>query len=331
MPTLEEIAELSKASRSTVSRVINNDPHVSDATRKRILEVIQQLNFQPNRAARSLAGGRTRVLGLVIPMGVSRLFADPYFPILIQGVNSACYAHDHTVMLWLADPDYERRMINQILHNGLIDGVILASTLTNDPVLQALIGGNLPFIQVGRQISDGNTSYVDVDNQSGAHEAVSYLLRKGRRRIATITGPHNMVPGIDRLEGYLAALRERGIAADPQLIIEGDFTEASGYEAARRLIPWKPDAIFAASDNMAFGALRALREANLCVPDDVALIGFDDIPFAAHTDPPLTTVRQPIQRTGAVAAETLIDLIENPSPSPRRMILTTELVIRSSG
>jgi LacI family transcriptional regulator len=333
-PTLEEIAELARVSRSTVSRVINNDPNVSDRTRQQVQSVIQKLNFQPNRAARSLAGGRTHVLGLVIPMGVARLFTDPYFPILIQGVTSACNAHDHAVMLWLAEPEYEHRMINQVLHNGLIDGIIVSSMVLSDPLLKALQESSLPYILIGRHPTEDGASYVDVDNYEGASEAVTYLLRQGRRRIATITGPSDMIAGIDRREGYQEGLRERGFNQDPNLVVEGDFTEEGGYLAARRLLAQNAaapfDAIFAASDAMALGALRALREAGLTIPDDVALVGFDDIPFAARSEPPLTTIRQPILRTGAVAAEALIDRIENPSSTPRRILLPTELVIRTS-
>lgn len=327
---LEEIAKLSGVSRSTVSRVINNDPNVKEATRERVLDVIQRTNYQPNIAARGLAAGRTRVLGLVIPVGVSALFTDPYFPILVQGVSSACNLHDHSVMLWLAEPEYERRTIRQIMHSGLIDGVIVASMLMDDPVVGALIEGDLPFILVGRHPTDSRVSYVEADNLNSVREIVTHLLRLGYRRVATITGPQNMISGADRLEGYCAALRERGLAIDPDLIVESDFTEGGGYAALRRLLPRQPDAVFAASDTMAVGALRALREAGLRVPDDIALAGFDDMPFAARTDPPLTTIRQQIHRMGAQAAETLIDLIEHPDSPPRRIVFSTELVIRSS-
>jgi LacI family transcriptional regulator len=330
MATLEEIAKLAKVSRSTVSRVINDDPKVSPATRKRVLAVVQRKNYHPNVAARGLATGRSHVIGLVIPMGVSALFTDPYFPLLIQGVSAACNAHDHSVMLWIAEPEYERRTIQQILHNGLIDGVIVASHLLDDPVVEALKKSSMPFVMIGRQPEPGNISYVDVDNQNSAREIVEHLLRLGYRRIATITGPKNMIAGSDRLEGYLAAFRGKGIAPDPSLIVEGDFTEAGGHAAMQRLLPQNPDAVFAASDVMAMGALRALREANLRVPQDIALVGFDDMPFAARTDPPLTTVRQPVHRTGFVAAETLIDLVTNPGSPARRIVLPTELVIRAS-
>ena len=327
---LEEVASLSGVSRSTVSRVVNNDPRVSDATRTKVNEVLRRVNFQPNAAARSLAAGRTRVLGLVIPMGVAAFFTDPYFPLLIQGVSAAANAHDHSVMLWVAEPEYERRTIGQVMGNGLIDGVIVASMLSDDPLLRALIAGHLPFMLVGRHPTNSSINYVDVDNVTSARQAVTHLLRLGRRRIATITGPRNMSVGADRQEGYQAALRQRGLVVDPDLIVEGDFTEAGAYTAMQRLLPHNPDAVFVASDNMALGALRALQEAGRRVPDDVAVVGFDDMPFAARTNPPLTTVRQPVQRTGAVAAETLIDLIEHPDAQPRRILLPTELVIRAS-
>lgn len=330
MTTLEVIAKRARVSRSTVSRVINDDRQVSDATRKRVLAVVKRLNYHPNMAARSLAAGRTRILGLVIPMGVSALFSDPYFPILIQGVTSACNAHDHSVMLWLAEPEYERRMIGQIMHSGLIDGVILASMLVDDSLMNSLIESDMPFILVGRHPTDSRVSYVDVDNIASAREMVTYLLQLGYRRIATITGPHNMIAGVDRLEGYKLALRAAGIPRDPSLIVAGDFSENGGYLGMQKLLPLKPDAVFVASDTMAIGAMRAIRTAGLNVPTDIAIVGYDDMPFAENVDPPLTTVRQPIHRAGVAAAETLIDLIHDPASKPKRIVLPTELVKRAS-
>lgn len=331
MPTLEEIASLANVSRSTVSRVINNDPNVNETTRKRVQDVIREVNFHPNLAARNLAGGRTRIIGFVIPMGVSTLFTDPFFSLLIQGVSSACNASDYSVMLWLAEPEYERRTIHQILNNNLVDGILIASMVLDDPLIKASIESGRPFITVGRNPTSQNISYVDVDNQKSAQEIVSYLLRLGYRRVATITGPQNLIAGADRMEGYRAALRQWGLPYDPDLVAQSDFTEEGAYLCMQRLIPRRPQAVFCASDAMALGALRAAKESGLRIPEELAVCGFDDMPFSARTDPPLTTVRQPVFREGVVAAETLIDMIEHPhNLQPHRILLPTELVIRSS-
>jgi LacI family transcriptional regulator len=327
---LEEVARLSGFSRSTVSRVINNDPNVSQTTREKVLTIVKQVNFQPNIVARSLAAGRTRILGLIIPRGVSELFTDPYFPTQIQGVASACNNNDYSVMLWVAEPEYERRKMSHFIHNHLIDGVIVSSMLMDDPVVQSLVDSTLPFVLIGRHPADARVSYVDVDNRSSTRDAVIHLLRLGHRRVGVVTGPQTMISGYDRLQGYYDGLRSRGIAIDPDLIVEGDYTETGGYTAAQRLLPRKPDSIFASSDAMAVGALRALREVGLRVPEDIAVVGFDDMPFASRSEPPLTTIRQPVYRMGVTAVEILLDLIENPDSSPRRIVLPTELVIRST-
>ncbi len=328
--TLEDIAKMSGVSRSTVSRVINGSPNVSEQTRTKVLDLIQNIGFQQNLAARGLASGRTRVIGLVIPTGLTTIFSDPYFPLLLQGAASACYAREYSVMLWLAEPEYERKTINQVLYNGLIDGIIVASMLTDDPLIDRLSESRRPFITIGRHPTNDRINFVDVDNRAGAHQGVSYILHTGRRRVAVINGPRNMIAGVDRYQGYQDALRERGLRLQPELVTEGEFSDLSGYLAMKRLLPQRPDAVFVASDAMAFAAMRAIHEAGLCIPEDIAVVGFDDIPAAATSKPPLTTVRQPIVRTGAIAAEMLIDIIEHPDDQPRRIVLPTELVIRDS-
>lgn len=332
--TIIEIAKQSGVSRSTVSRVINDDPNVNAVTRQRVRSVMQKLNFYPNAAARGLAAGKTRILGLVIPMGVAALFSDPYFPQVIQGISTACNQHDYSTMLWLAEPEYERRTIQQIVTAGMIDGVIVASALTDDAVIEAVRSRHIPFVLIGRHPIHSDITYVDVDNRMSARDAVLHMLRLGYKRVATIAGPLNMIGGMDRLSGYKDALKARGMIADPHLIVEGDFTEESGYRAMQQLlgVPQAdlPDAVFVASDTMALGAMRALREAGKKIPDDIALVGYDDMPFAARTEPALTTVRQPIHRAGFVAAETLMELIQEHDAAPRRVILPTELVIRES-
>ncbi len=327
--TLEDIARLSGVSRSTVSRVINAHASVKEETRQKVLQVIQNVNFQPNLAARGLAAGRTNIFGLVIPASVAYIFTNPYFLILIQGVTAACNAHNHSIMLWLSEAEYKRRTISEILHNGLVDGVIVASTLMEDPLVVSLKESKMPFIQIGRHPSL-DVNYIDVDNVRGAQEAVQHLARLGRKRIATISGPHNEIAGYDRYQGYLKGLHDRGLPHISELVEEGDWREASGYTAMRRLMSASPDAVFIANDVMATGALQALNEANLRVPEDVSVVGYDDLPYASRERPPLTTMRQPIQAMGSLAVETLIDILEYPQSGTRHIILTAELVIRSS-
>lgn len=327
--TLEDIARLSGVSRSTVSRVINADVNVKEETRQKVLEVIQSFNFQPNLAARGLATGRTNVIGVVIPAGVSVIFTDPYFPQFLQGVSAACNTRNYSVMLWLAEPEYERRMISRILHNGLVDGVVVAKTLMNDPIVNSLAESKMPFILIGRHPTM-DVNCLDVDNLQAGRKATLHLLRLGYKRVATITGSQDQVVGYDRYQGYLKALQDYGQPISPELVAEGDFTDEGGYKAMTRLLPQKPDAIFAASDMMAYGAMRALREANLRIPEDVAIVGFDDIPASSKTVPPLTTVRQPVLQMGSQAVDVLIDLIDGKANSPRQVIMDTELVVRES-
>jgi len=267
----------------------------------------------------------------VIPTGVSHLFVDPYFPLLIQGVSSACNAHDYTIMLFLDEPEYERRMIRKILHSGLIDGVIMSSFQANDPLVDALLERQVPFVAVGRLPEHPETHFVDVDNIGSARQAVEHLLRLGRRRIAMVCGPLTMTASMDRGQGYRSAVEAAGLLYDPDWIVEGDFTQEGGFVAMQRLLLHKPDAVFAHSDAMAQGAARAITDAGLAIPKDVALVGFDDLPFAVHMQPQLTTVHQPIERMGWAAVEVLVDLLSGAAPDlPHQKILPTELVVRES-
>lgn len=327
--TLEDIAQRSGVSRSTVSRVMNGDVSVKPQTRQRVLDVATSLDFQPNLAARSLAAGRTNIIGLVAPAGVAALFDDPYFPQLIQGVSTACNACGYSLMLSIAEPEYERRTVRQLLHNGLLDGVVVSSTLMDDVIVRALCESSMPFVLVGRHPTL-DVNFVDVDNFQAGRQATLHLLHLGRRRVAAISGPQNVIPGHDRLAGYRKALQECGLRLDPELVGEGDFSEQGGYLVMRRLLPARPDAVFAASDLMAVGALRALREAGLRVPEDVAVVGYDDVPIARQTEPPLTTVRQPTRAMGSMAVETLNEILHDPEAPPRRVILETELIVRYS-
>lgn len=331
--TLEDIAREVGVSRSTVSRVVNGHPNVREDVRKRILEVIDHTGYHPNAAARTLASQRSRMIGLVLPRTINSFFTDPYFPQFTQGIAQACNQTDYTLGLFLAGSrEDEEKLFPRVSRRGFLDGVLVQSGhgQIGERLTERLIDANIPLVIVGRPSRPDGASFIDVDNAEAAYNAVSHLARIGHQRIATITGPATSTVGIDRKEGYLRAVVERGRTVDEALITEADFTEAGGYYAMQRLLPAKPDAVFAASDIMAVGAMRAIREARLAIPEDIALVGFDDIPLAALSDPQLTTVRQHVLQFGISAVELLTDLIENGLTPRRRIIMATELVIRES-
>jgi len=232
-------------------------------------------------------------------------------------------------MLWLAEAEYEQQMITKILHSGLLDGVIVSSMVIDDPIVGSLHESKMPFVLIGRHPTL-DIQYVDVDNEAGGYQATIHLVNTGYKRIATIAGPQNLIAGYDRLQGYKRALQESNFPIDLELIVAGDFSEKSGYEACLKLIPKKPEAIFVGNDTMSMGAFRAIREAGLKVPEDIAIIGYDDIPNASSNSIPLTTIRQPIQELGQEAVKGLIEIIHSPESPQKNNILKTELVIRKS-
>jgi len=328
--TLEDIAEQAGVSRSTVSRVINNQSNVSASARERVEYVIRNTNFHPNAAARTLASQRSWMLGLVLPLSVSAFFTDPYYPNLTKGIAQACNLNDYTLSFFLVSNEKdEANMYPRIARKGFLDGVLVQAGHHGDQaIIGRMIDMNIPTVVIGRPFRSDNVSFVDIDNVNSSYTAVSHLIRTGHRRIATITGPANSTVGIDRLDGYRKALSERSLPANDTLVIEGDFTEMGGYYAMQRLLPHQPDAVFVASDMMAMGALRAIQEAKLKVPEDIALVGFDDLPVAGFPNIQLTTVRQPVVQTGVQAVETLLDLIENGVKKPMHIIMDTEFIVR---
>lgn len=328
--SLEHIAKIAGVSKSTVSRVINSHPNVSERTRQRVLDAIRTSGYRPNRAARALVTRQTRVISLVIPIALSATFTDPYFPALIQSITLAANERNYAIMLWVGNSSEEEdRYTERILNNGLFDGIIVASAVDDDPLLKRITPSKFLHVLIGppqQQVEN----YVDVDNCSAACAAVTHLIQLGLKRIGTITGPLNTGAARDRLTGYRTALEQGGVAVDEALIVSGNFDEASGYTAMKCLIEYHVDAVFCASDMIASGALRALLDAGLHVPDDVAVVGFDDMPFAATTNPPLTTVHQPIDELGRRAAELLISLIEGEPVPSKHVMLTAHLIVRSS-
>lgn len=332
---LEEIARLAGVSRSTVSRVVNGDARVSAAARQRVGEVIRVHNYHPNAAARSLASRRSRILGLLIPHAVGVLFRDPFFPILIQGVVEACNETDYNLTMLMETADERitsHRVYERIIRGRHVDGVVIASSVVEDPIVSRLQQDRFPFVLVGRHPRH-EVSFVDVDNRGGAREAVNHLIHHGRRRIAMITGPMNMIASIDRYGGYVTALQEAGRFPDPAYLVNSDFTRRGGYRAMQELLSGRaeqPDAVFVASDAMASGALQALRDAGLDVPGDVAVMGFDGLEDTLVSRSILSTIVQPTIDEGRIAVQTLLELIEDPARAPIQRYLPARLALRRS-
>ena len=293
-------------------------------------EVIRRTGYSPNVAARSLVSGRSGVIGLVIPSRVHSLFEDPYFSRLIEGISAASNRAGTTLALFLFQTEEEEsELYPRVVTSGVLDGLILTATRMADPLLSQVSPDEIPIVIVGRPDLEG-FSYVDVDNRSGALQAANHLCSLGYQRIGLLGAPVSTTAGLDRLNGFVEGLALCGIALNPQLRVDGDFSEASGYEAMRQLIPRGPDAVFVTSDTMAMGALRALREAGIQVPRDIAIIGFDGLPSSENSVPMLTTIRQPVSETGARAVHMLNDLVTGVKTAPVAEIMPVELVIRES-
>ncbi|MGC3000470.1 LacI family DNA-binding transcriptional regulator [Streptomyces sp. G35A] len=331
-PTLEEVAALAGVGRGTVSRVINNAAGVKDSTRRAVQRAIAELGYVPNLAARSLAGRRADAVALVMTEPDWRLFGEPFFSEIVRSVGDALSETKVQLLLTLVRTDAERQRFVEYARGGRVDGIMLMSVHAQDALPDMLADVGLPLVMLGRRSGEESVTYVDADNAGGARSAVAHLLSRGRRAIATITGPLDMYVAQCRLRGYREALEQAGAEARPSWTAEGDFTEDSGRRATAELIERAPeiDAVFAASDTMAAGALNALRAAGRRVPEDVAVIGFDDFPLAQHTDPKLTTVRQPLEEIGRTMVRLLMEELEDSAVAWRHVMLRTELVLRDS-
>jgi DNA-binding LacI/PurR family transcriptional regulator len=330
-PTLDQVAARAGVGRGTVSRVINGSPQVSDRARQAVEAAVAELGYVPNLAARALVTRRTDTVALVVSESEDRLFTEPFFAGVVRGIGAGVAAAGRQLVLALSDAAHDERPLERYLTPQHVDGVLLLSLHGDDPLPQHLAEHGLPVVLGGRPAGRWRGPYVDVDNVGGARAGVTHLLERGRRRIATITGPQDMVAGQDRLAGYRRALADARVPEDADLVVAGDFSEASGLTAMRSLLERRPDvdAVFAANDPMAAGALRAIREAGRSVPAEVAVLGFDDSPLARVTEPALSTVRQPVEEMGRRMAELLVRLISG-GEVEGPLVLPTELVVRAS-
>ena len=326
--TIEEVAAAAGVSRSTVSRVVNGSTAVSPTALEAVQRAIIDLNYVPNRAARSLASRQTQAIGLIVPEDTTRFFGDPFFASIVSGINARLNRSDYVLNLFIASDDPGDKTTSYV-RSGAVDGAIIVSHHTSDSFIDR-IAAAVPVVYGGRPVRERERDYyVDVDNVRGGRDATAYLLQRGHRRIGTITGPLTMPAGIDRLRGYREALAAAGL--EEGVVQDGGFTADGGADAMRRILDRGdvPDALFVASDLMARGALSVLAAAGLRVPDDIAIIGFDDSPVATSVTPQLTTMRQPSFEQGQRMASVLLDLLAG-KDARHVTILDTTLVERES-
>jgi DNA-binding LacI/PurR family transcriptional regulator len=331
--TLEQVAEVAGVSRATVSRVVNGSPLVSQAVKEAVEAAAERLGYIPNRAARSLVTRRSDSVGLVIAEPTTLLFGDPFFPKIVRGVTEVVRAHDLQLVLFMPQSVADSERLVGYASAGHVDGMLFVSLHGADTTPARIAQRGVPVVLCARPLQPMEVSWVDADNAAGAASAAAHLVESGRTRVATVAGPQDMVPGKDRLLGWRRALEASGLGVDPGLAEPAaDFTHEAGAKAMRALLERRPelDAVFAASELLALGAMRALREVGRRMPEDVAVAAFDDSAIASTTDPPLTTVLQPIEEMGRVMARMLLTAIETGDRTPRNKVLGTELIVRAS-
>jgi DNA-binding LacI/PurR family transcriptional regulator len=329
-PTIRQVAAEAGVSRATASRVINGGHLVSPTTKAAVEEAIARLGFTPNPVARSLATRRTGSVALVVPEPDGRLLSDPFFGGIISGLSLALEQADLQLALLIARDSAGARRASRYLTTGHVDGAIIASHHRDDLLNRELAASGLPCVFIGRPLDLEGAHYVDMDNALGARLATEHLLASGRRHIATIAGPADMTAGLARADGWRESLEAAGRPADA--IVESDFTSSGGAAAAEELLARFPDvdAIFCGSDLIAAGALSVLAAHGRRVPDDVAIIGFDNSDLAEGTHPPLSTVAQPTREMAARAGEILVELLSDPDLEAEPVVFTPRLVLRES-
>jgi LacI family transcriptional regulator len=336
MTTIRELADLSGVSVATVSRVLNGYVDVSDTTRRRVLKIARELDYTPSAAARTLVRQRSEVIGVLLETGAGHPdLQHPFFQEVLVGLKRRLGAGGYDLLLFATDLSEngsgEHSVLRRARHHRA-DGVIVMGVDPRDPQIHKLGRSTIPTVAVDLDLVGRRTGYVISDNLEGARLAVRHLHDQGHERIAIVTGMLSTRPGADRLLGYRAELEALGLPYRDDYVREGDFYFESGYEGMQALLALEtpPSAVFAAGDVMAAGCVRAAEERGLRVPDDIALVGFDDIQLAAMVQPSLTTIRQDKIGLGATAADALLRMIEETDAAPPTVTLPVELVVRDS-
>lgn len=328
MVTMHDVARRAGVSVTSVSHVINNTRPVSDELRQRVLAAMEELGYQPNQLARSLRRGQSHTLGIIIPDNV-----NPFFAEVARGIEDFSFQNGYSLILCNSDSDLQKELhYAGVLVEKQVDGIVFVAAGHSMEQVVGLQRRQVPVVVVDRELQGVAADTVLADNQRGGWLATRHLLDLGHRRIGCITGPSDLTPSADRVAGYRQALAEAGLPVAEELVVRGDFHYEGGYRAAQQLLslPDPPTALFACNDLMAVGAIRGAADLGRSVPADLSVVGFDDISLASYTNPPLTTVAQPMYEIGALAARLLTERIGGLQIAPRRYVLNVRLVVRRS-
>jgi DNA-binding LacI/PurR family transcriptional regulator len=331
--TIKDVARAAGVNPSTVSRVIADSPRISAKTKEKVLKVMEQLDYHPNAIARSLASRSTKTIGVIMPHSMDQVFLNPFFTEVIRGISVSALARGYYVLLSTGSTgDEEHRAISRLINERRVDGLILLTSRLSDKSIESLRKERFPFVVVGKPSKAEDVNWVDNDNREASFQAAEHLIKLGHERIGFIGGDFSYVVIGERFRGYKKALDYHGISFDKELLCLDEFAEEGGYRAAGRLLALKnpPTAILAADDLMAFGAMRAIKERGLSIPDDISIIGFNDTPLAAYMDPPLSSVEIFVYDLGCSAGEILINQLQEPDGHRRHIIIPAGLKPRGS-
>jgi LacI family transcriptional regulator len=328
-PTIKEIAKIANVSPMTVSRAVNNSRKVREATRENILEIASRLDYRPNRIARSLVSKKSNLISLIVAN-----ISNPFFAEISRGIEDKARENGYNVIFSSTDDDPKNlESCVRIMREMGVDGFIIAAVSLKEPIVDELVDQDFPVVLVNRRVKKNNVNYVVVDNQKGAHLAVEHLINNGYKKIGIITGKSSVSTGKERFQGYRQGLLDHGLKFKEEYSSQGPFTQEHGKKAAKKMLTLKnrPEAIFAASDNIAWGVMDAAGELGLKIPEDLAIVGFDDTNFSSNSNIRLTTVSQRKYEMGERGVQTLIDLIESQqSDYINKIVLEPRLIIRES-
>lgn len=327
-PTIHDVANFAGVSPATVSRVLNNYPHISDEVRRTVQGAISQLSYEPNRVAQRLRATRSKLIGIVVTD-----ITNPFFNTIMASIEAVCFDKGFSVLMSNTDANPQKELdYLTMMENEEVAGLIIAPTSENVDRVAELAASGLPIVVIDRRLSNAQVDMVLADNHAGAQLAVEHLIKLGHRRIGHIGGRMRLTSGRERYEGYLQAMEKHHLPIEEDWVRFGDHRDESGYQRALELLDEEdsPTAWFIANNMMTLGALNAIHERGKRIPDDIAIVGFDDIPWAISLNPPLTVVAQPTVEIGYRAANMLLERIEQPDLEPRTEILETKIIIRAS-